>query len=64
VKIWETKKITDEDTNLMKLSIALRDCVLDWYMRLDVNSPQGVPKAITDVRKLLVNKFLKPSSEY
>jgi hypothetical protein len=32
-------------------------------MSLDVNSPQGVPKTIADVKKLLVNEFQKPSSE-
>jgi hypothetical protein len=62
-KIWEAKKITDEDTNLTQLSITLRDHALDWYMSLDVNSPQGVPKTITDMKKLLVNEFQKPSSE-
>jgi hypothetical protein len=32
-------------------------------MSLDVNSPQGVPKTIADVKKLLVNEFQKPNSE-
>jgi hypothetical protein len=62
-KIWEAKKITDEDTKLTQLAITLRDHTLDWYMSLDVNSPQGVPKTIADVKKLLVNEFQKPNSE-
>jgi hypothetical protein len=49
--------------NSCKLAITLRDHALDWYMSLDVNSPQGVPKTIADVKKLLVNEFQKPSSE-
>jgi hypothetical protein len=38
-KIWEEKKITDEDTKLAQLAIMLRDHALDWYMSLVVNSP-------------------------
>jgi hypothetical protein len=62
-KIWEAKKITDEDKNLMKLSFTLRDRALDWYMSLNVSSPQGVPNIIADMKKLLINKFQKPSSK-
>ena len=62
-KIWEEKKITYEDTKLAQLSITLRDCALGWYMSLDVNSTQGVPKTVVEVKKLLVNEFQKPSSE-
>jgi hypothetical protein len=32
-------------------------------MSLDVNSLQGVPKTIVDVKKLLVNEFQKPNLE-
>jgi hypothetical protein len=32
-------------------------------MSLDVDSPQGIPNTIADVRRLLVNKFQKPNSE-
>jgi hypothetical protein len=38
-KIWEEENITDEDTNITQLAIVLRDCALDWYMNLDINSP-------------------------
>jgi hypothetical protein len=50
-KIWEAKKITDEDTNLVQLAITLKDYTLDWYMSLDVNSPLGVTRTITNVKK-------------
>jgi hypothetical protein len=56
-KIWEAKHIIDEDTNLVYLSITLRDCALDWYMSLDVNSPPGVTKTIAYVKKQLINEF-------
>jgi hypothetical protein len=46
-----------------QLAITLRDCVLDWYMSLDVNNPQGAPKTVMEVKKLLVNEFQKPSSQ-
>jgi hypothetical protein len=59
-KIWEAKKITDEDTKLVQLAIMLRDRALDWYMSLDVNSPPGVTRTIADVKKLLINEFQKP----
>jgi hypothetical protein len=62
-KIWEAKQITDEDTKLPQLEITLRDHALDWYMRLDVNSPQGIPKTIADMKKILVNEFQNPSLE-
>jgi hypothetical protein len=62
-KIWEAKKITDEDTKLVQLAIMLRDRALDWYMSLVVNSPPGTTRMITDVKKLLINEFQKPSSE-
>jgi hypothetical protein len=62
-KIWEAKKITDEDTKLAQLAITLRDRALDWYMSLVVNSPPGVTRTIADVKKLLINEFQKPSSE-
>jgi hypothetical protein len=62
-KIWEEKKITDEDTKLPQLEITLRYCALDWYMKLDVNSAQGIPKTIVDMKKILVNKFQNPSLE-
>jgi hypothetical protein len=48
----------------MQLVITLRDCALDWYMSLDANSPQGVPKTIADMKKLLVNELQKPRLEY
>jgi hypothetical protein len=56
-KIYEAKQITIEDTKLSQLTITLRDCVLDWYMILDVNNPPEVTRTITDVKKLLMNKF-------
>jgi hypothetical protein len=37
--------------------------MLEWYMSLDVNNPQGVPKTIADVKKILVNEFHKSISE-
>jgi hypothetical protein len=61
--IWEAKQITDEDTKLAQLDITLRDCALDWYMSLVVNSPPGTTRTIADVNKLLINEFQKPSSE-
>jgi hypothetical protein len=62
-KIWEEKQITDEDTKLAQLAIMLRDRALDWYMSLDVNNPPGTTRTLTDVKKLLINEFQKPSSE-
>jgi hypothetical protein len=41
----------------------LRDRTLDWYMILAVKSPPGVKRTITDVKKLLINEFQKPSLE-
>jgi hypothetical protein len=53
--IWEEKHITYEDTKFAQLDIMLRDCALDWYMSLDVNSSPGVTRTIADVKKLLIN---------
>jgi len=41
----------------------LRDHMLDWYMRLDVNSPAGVTNNIAYAKKLLMKKFQNPRSE-
>jgi hypothetical protein len=62
--IWKSKQIKDEDTKLTQLEIVLRDHALDWYMSLDVDCLKGIPKTITDIKKLLVNEFQKPNSEY
>jgi hypothetical protein len=62
-KIWEEKQIKDEDTNLMQLEITLRDRTLDWYMSLDVNNPPRVTRAITNMKKILINEFQKPMNE-
>jgi hypothetical protein len=48
---------------VVQLDITLKDRVLYCYKSLDVNSPQGAPKTITEVKKLLVNEFQKPSSQ-
>jgi hypothetical protein len=56
-KIWEAKKITDEDTKVAQLAITFRDRALDWYMGLVVNSPQGAPTTVVDVKKALINEF-------
>jgi hypothetical protein len=32
-------------------------------MSLDVNSPQGAPKIVAEVKQMLVNEFQKPSSQ-
>jgi hypothetical protein len=61
--IWEEKKIKDEDIKLVQLAITLRDQTLDWYMILAVNIPPGLTRTIVYVKKLLINKFQKPSSE-
>ena len=62
-KIYEANQIIDEDTKIAQLDITLRYYALDWYMTLVVNCPQGVPKTIPDVKKLLVNEFQKPIKE-
>jgi hypothetical protein len=62
-KIWEEKHITDEDTKLVQLVITLRDRALDRYMSLDTNSSLGTARTLTNIKKLLINKFQKPSSE-
>jgi hypothetical protein len=62
-KVWEEKKITDEDTKLAQLAIMLRDCALDWYMILATNNPPGTTRTIVDIKKLLINEFYKPRSE-
>jgi len=41
----------------------LRDCALDWYMSLDMNSAPGIIKTMDDIKKLLINEFHKPSLE-
>jgi hypothetical protein len=56
-KIWEAKKIIDEDTKLAHLSITLRDRTLDWCMILAANSPPGTTRMIVDIKKLLINEF-------
>jgi len=56
-KIWETKKIIDEDTKVVQLEITFRDCALDWYMGLVVKNPIGAPTIIVDVNKKLINEF-------
>jgi hypothetical protein len=61
--IWVAKKITDEDTKVAQLAITFRDHTLDWYMGLTVNSPQGAPTTVADVKKALINEFQRPSSE-
>jgi hypothetical protein len=61
-KIWEEKNITDEDTNLAQLEITLRDRALDWYISLATKNPIGTTITIVDIKKLLINKFQKPSS--
>jgi hypothetical protein len=61
-KIWEEKKIIDEDTKLSQLVIMLRDCALDWYMSLDINNAPGMTRTLKDVKKLLINDFEKPRS--
>jgi hypothetical protein len=55
--IREEKKITYEDTKLVKLSITLRDHALDWYMILAANSPLGTTRMVVDIKKLLINEF-------
>jgi hypothetical protein len=62
-KIWEEKKITDEDTKLTQLAITLRDHELDWYMILDTNSAPGTTRTLVDIKNLLINEFQKPSLE-
>jgi hypothetical protein len=62
-KIWEAKKITDEDTKLAQLAITLRDRALDWYMSLDTNGALGMTRTLENIKKLLINDFHKLSSE-
>ena len=62
-KIWEAKKITDEDTKITQLAITLRDRVLDWYMSLDTNNVPRTTRTLDDIKKLSINEFQKPSSE-
>jgi hypothetical protein len=62
-KIWEEKKITDEDTKVAQLEITFRDHTLDWYMGLSTNNPTGTPTTVADVKRQLINEFQKPSSE-
>jgi hypothetical protein len=62
-KIWEEKKISDEDTKLTQLAIMLRDHALDWYMSLDTNSAPGMTRRLADIKKLLINEFQKLISE-
>jgi hypothetical protein len=47
----------------MHLAITFRDCELDWYMGLAVNTPEGAHTIIVDVKKELINDFQRPSSE-
>jgi hypothetical protein len=55
--IWEAKQIIDEDTKVAHLTITFRNHTLDWFMSLAVNSPQGAPTTIVDVKKELINEF-------
>jgi hypothetical protein len=62
--IWDEKQITNEDTKLEKLVITIMDRALDWYMSLATNNPPRTTRTIADIKKLLINEFQKPSSEY
>jgi hypothetical protein len=62
-KIWEAKKITDEDTKLAQLVITLRDHAVDWYMSLDMNSSPRMTTTLVDIKKSLINEFQKSSSK-
>jgi hypothetical protein len=55
--IWATKKIIDEDTKVVQLSITLKNHALDWFMSHVVNNPQGAPTIVIDVKKELINEF-------
>jgi hypothetical protein len=61
-KMWEAKKIIDEDTKLVQLPIMLRDYTLDWYMSLDTNITPGMTRTLDDIKKLLINEFQKSIS--
>jgi hypothetical protein len=63
-KIFEEKQSRKEDTKLAQLVITLRDHALDWYMSVATKNPPGTTKTIADIKKLLINEFQKPSSEY
>jgi hypothetical protein len=41
----------------------LRDCALDRYMSLDMNSALGMTTTLENIKKLLINEFHKTSSE-
>jgi hypothetical protein len=56
-KIWDAKKIKDEDTKIAQLAIMLRNPALDWYMSLDVTNPPGVTRTIPDMKIILLNDF-------
>jgi hypothetical protein len=43
--------------------IPLRDRALDWYMSLSTNNSPRMERTITDIKKLMINEFQKPSSE-
>ena len=62
-KIWEEKHITDKDTKLAQLEIALRDHALYLFMILAANNPPGTTRTIADIKKLRINEFQKLSSE-
>ena len=62
-KIWEEKQITNEDTKTAQLAITLRDCALDWYMSLDMNSAPRMTRTLANINKLLINEFQKLSLE-
>jgi hypothetical protein len=62
-KIWEEKKITDEDTKCVQLAIRLRDYTRDWYMSLDTSSAPETMRKLAYIKKLLINEFQKLSLE-
>lgn len=62
-KIWQAKKITDEDTKFAQLENTFKDHILDWYMGITTNNPMGVPITVVEVKRKLINEFQKPRAE-
>jgi hypothetical protein len=50
-KIWEAKKIKNEDTKVLQLEITFIDLTLYWYMGLSTNKPRGTPTTIAYVKR-------------
>jgi hypothetical protein len=62
-RIWEVKRVIDDAEKVAQLEIMFRNHVLDWYMNLAVNNPQGGPGTLEEIKHARITKFQRSKSE-